>query len=117
MARAMQVAPSLYLLLRDSLYGQSAGKLLAGIQVIEIEEGRPASAVDSIARNAWLALAPLPWVGPPILIVWGAVVGAQIVLGAPQRFGEGFAATRVVVVTSRDGLRPGSRSGDYDAER
>ena len=42
---------ALYLLLRDSVQGQSLGKLLFGLVVINLETGRPASLRSSVRRN------------------------------------------------------------------
>ena len=104
LANAMHFAPALYLLLRDSFDGRSIGKLVAGLQVIETNEGRPANMVDSVVRNGILGVAALPWVGPPVAVIWGSIAGTQILLGARRRYGEGFAATRVIRVR---GGRPG----------
>ncbi len=40
-----------YLLLRDSVRGQSIGKLLLGLVVINLETGRPCTLKDSVWRN------------------------------------------------------------------
>lgn len=96
LSKVMQLTPALYLLLRDALDGRSIGKAITGLQVIEVRERRPANIVDSIVRNGWLGLVTMPWIGPPIAIAWMSLTGAQVLLGAPRRFGEGFAATRVV---------------------
>jgi uncharacterized RDD family membrane protein YckC len=45
------VAGGLYLLLRDSVQGQSLGKLLFGLVVISLETGRPATLASSVRRN------------------------------------------------------------------
>jgi uncharacterized RDD family membrane protein YckC len=41
-----------YLLLRDSMRGQSPGKLLLGLVVVNLETGRPCTLKDSVWRNA-----------------------------------------------------------------
>jgi uncharacterized RDD family membrane protein YckC len=49
------VAGGLYLLLRDSVQGQSLGKLLFGLVVISLESGRPATLRNSLRRNLLVA--------------------------------------------------------------
>lgn len=44
-------AGAVYLLLRDSVQGQSLGKLLFGLVVINLETGRPANLRSSVRRN------------------------------------------------------------------
>src|SRR5262245_37415455 len=45
-----------YLLVRDSIRGQSVGKWVAGLVVISLESGRPADVARSLRRNALLLL-------------------------------------------------------------
>src|SRR5687767_12227609 len=45
-----------YLLLRDAIGGRSIGKLIAGLLVISVETGRPASIAGSAKRNLLLLL-------------------------------------------------------------
>jgi uncharacterized RDD family membrane protein YckC len=42
---------ALYALMRDSVQGQSLGKLMLGLVVIRLETGRPATAASSLRRN------------------------------------------------------------------
>ena len=45
------VAGAAYVLLRDSVNGQSIGKFLLGLVVISLETGRPSSFAGSLRRN------------------------------------------------------------------
>src|SRR5688572_23618364 len=45
-----------YLLLRDAIGGQSIGKLLLGLVVVDLETGRVASVSGSVRRNLLLLL-------------------------------------------------------------
>jgi hypothetical protein len=47
----LPIVGALYLLLRDSVQGQSLGKLLFGLVVISLETGRPITLASSIRRN------------------------------------------------------------------
>jgi len=51
-----------YILVRDGLFkGQSIGKKLLKLRVVQIEEGRPANFLDSSLRNLPLAIPFLGW--------------------------------------------------------
>ena len=79
-----------YLLLRDAIAGQSIGKLLLGLVVIDLESGRTASWSGSMKRNL-------------VLLLPGANVAAVFLEGRTilidpqgQRLGDRFAQTQVV---------------------
>ena len=84
------VAGGGYLLLRDSMGGQSLGKFLVGVVVISIETGRPCTWTSSAQRNV-------------ILLIPGANLAAIFlealsVVRDPQgqRLGDRLAQTQVV---------------------
>ena len=84
------VAGSLYLLLRDSVQGQSLGKLLFGLVVITLETGRPATLASSVRRNLLFLLpgANLPAVFLETMTLVRDVQG--------QRLGDRLAQTQVI---------------------
>ena len=79
-----------YLVLRDSLHGRSAGKLIFGLMVVSLETGRPSGLRQSALRN-FVLLVPPP-------IVAGAAFELYTVIGDPQgqRLGDRLASTQVV---------------------
>jgi uncharacterized RDD family membrane protein YckC len=79
-----------YLLLRDAIGGQSVGKLLFGLVVINLETGRPASVSDSVRRNLLLLLP-----GANIVAIF---LEARTIAVDPQgqRLGDRLAQTQVV---------------------
>jgi uncharacterized RDD family membrane protein YckC len=83
-------AAALYLLLRDSVQGQSLGKLLFGLVVIDLETGRPASLRSSVRRNLLFLL--------PGANVAAAFLETITLLrdGQGQRLGDRLAHTQVV---------------------
>jgi hypothetical protein len=84
------VAAAGYLLLRDAIAGQSIGKLLCGLVVIELTTGRVASAADSAKRNLLLLV--------PGANVVAIVLEARTIARDPQgqRLGDRLAHTQVV---------------------
>ena len=84
------VAGALYLLLRDSVQGQSLGKLLFGLVVISLETGRPATIVSSVQRNL-LFLLPGANVPAAFLETMTLVRDVQ-----GQRLGDRLAHTQVI---------------------
>ena len=87
---SLLVVGALYLLLRDSVRGQSPGKFFMGLVVISLETGRPCTVKDSIWRNA-------------VLLIPGANVVAIFlesitIVRDPQgqRLGDKVAQTQVV---------------------
>lgn len=83
-------AAAAYLLLRDAIGGQSIGKLLFGLVVIELETGRAASLGGSIKRNLLLLL--------PGANAVAIFLEARTILTDPQgqRLGDRLALTQVV---------------------
>ncbi len=96
----------LYIVLSDSLFeGQSIGKKIIGLRVIDLETGKYCSIKQSIFRNALLAL--------PLIFCFGGLIGALISLclfsaivifevflilkiGSFQRHGDMIANTTVI---------------------
>jgi uncharacterized RDD family membrane protein YckC len=83
---------SAYLLLRDALFipGQSIGKFLFGLRVINLDHGRPCTRVHSAQRNFILLV--------PGLNVVAAVLETRAIVRDPQgqRLGDTLANTQVV---------------------
>jgi len=79
-----------YLLLRDAIGGQSIGKILLGLVVIDLETGRVSSLSGSVKRNFILLL-------PGANLVAIVLEARTIVLDAQgQRLGDRLAQTQVV---------------------
>lgn len=93
---------SLYLLVKDGLFhGQSFGKIIMKLQVVDANSEKPISLVTSIERNAILVLPNLfrfiPFFGTLLLIlvyVWETYLLYTHSDG--QRWGDQFAKTKVV---------------------
>ena len=79
-----------YLLLRDAIGGQSIGKILAGLVVIDLSTGRVAALPASVKRNFLLLL--------PGANVVAVVLEARTIVSDPQgqRLGDRLAQTQVV---------------------
>lgn len=79
-----------YLLLRDAIGGQSVGKLLLGLVVIDLETGRVSSLSGSIKRNLLLLL--------PGANVVAIFLETRTIIADPQgqRLGDRLAQTHVV---------------------
>lgn len=79
-----------YLLLRDAIGGQSIGKILLGLVVIDLETGRVSSLSGSVKRN-FLLLLP----GANLVAI---VLEARTIMSDPQgqRLGDRLAQTQVV---------------------
>jgi uncharacterized RDD family membrane protein YckC len=79
-----------YLLLRDAIGGQSVGKLLVGIVVMDLTTGRAASIPGSINRNLLLLL--------PGANAVAIFLEARTIVADPQgqRLGDRLAQTQVV---------------------
>jgi len=79
-----------YLLLRDAIGGQSIGKILLGLVVIDLTTGRVASVSDSVKRNLLLLL--------PGANVVAIFLEARTIMSDPQgqRLGDRLAHTQVV---------------------
>lgn len=96
LTKMLRFIPALYLLLRDSIGGRSIGKALMGLVTYDLNLKRPANVVDSVVRNWPLALAAIPVIGWMLCGALSIVIVGQILLGRPQRLGEGFASTQVI---------------------
>jgi len=79
-----------YLLLRDAIGGQSIGKILLGLVVIDLTTGRAASVPGSVKRNLLLLL--------PGANVVAIFLEARTIMSDPQgqRLGDRLAQTQVV---------------------
>ena len=79
-----------YLLLRDAIGGQSIGKILLGLVVIDLMTGRAASVSGSMKRNLLLLL--------PGANVVAVFLEARTIVSDPQgqRLGDRLAQTQVV---------------------
>ena len=79
-----------YLLLRDAIGGQSIGKLLLGLVVIDLKTGRVSSVSGSLRRN-FLLLLP----GANVVAIF---LEARTIMADPQgqRLGDRLAQTQVV---------------------
>jgi uncharacterized RDD family membrane protein YckC len=95
--------------LKDGFGGQSPGKRLAGVQVLDDRTGRPISFDQSFKRNAIFLVGCLPFVGNVASLI--VLITIMIQLGKGRRLGDRFAGTRVIwkkharsVVFGGDGL-------------
>jgi len=79
-----------YLLLRDAIGGQSIGKLLLGLVVVDLETGRVASVSGSVRRNLLLLL--------PGANVAAIFLETRTIAADPQgqRLGDRLAQTQVI---------------------
>jgi uncharacterized RDD family membrane protein YckC len=84
------VAGALYLLFRDSVQGQSLGKLLFGLVVINLETGRPATLASSVRRNL---LFLLPGANIPAAFLETMTLMRDV---QGQRLGDRLARTHVI---------------------
>ncbi len=83
-------ASAAYLLLRDAMGGQSLGKLILGLVVIDLQTGRPSSLSGSVRRNLLLLL--------PGANVVAIFLEARTIVTDPQgqRLGDRLAQTHVI---------------------
>jgi hypothetical protein len=81
---------AMYVLLRDAVRGQSLGKFMMGLVVMNIEDGKPATLKDTIRRNA-LFLLPGANLAAVVLETRTLVRDSH-----GQRLGDRFAQTQVV---------------------
>ncbi len=84
------VGGAAYLLLRDSVRGQSVGKFLLGLVVVSLETGRPCTLSGSARRNIVLLLPGANVVA--LFLEWGTIVRDP----QGQRLGDRLAQTQVV---------------------
>jgi uncharacterized RDD family membrane protein YckC len=80
----------IYAVLRDSIGGQSVGKLLCGLTVISLQTGRPVTALGSVRRNLLFLL--------PGANVVALFLETRTIVRDPQgqRLGDRLAMTQVV---------------------
>ncbi len=75
----------LFFVLKDGTRGQSLGKSIFGLQVVDYKSGKPAGFIKSIGRNIVVFV--------PIAIIFIA----KDVLSGSQRGGEGYTSTKVII--------------------
>jgi uncharacterized RDD family membrane protein YckC len=80
--------------MKDGFNGQSPGKRLTGVQVIDETTGRPISFVQSFKRNWMFLLGVLPFAGPWISLAIVITIIIQMTKG--YRLGDRLAGTRVI---------------------
>jgi hypothetical protein len=83
-------AAVVYLLVRDGIGGQSLGKLLVGVVVMNLRTGRPAGLTDSTLRNVFVLI--------PGANLMAVVLETLTMMRDPQgqRLGDRLAQTQVV---------------------
>jgi uncharacterized RDD family membrane protein YckC len=83
-------AAALYLLLRDGIGGQSLGKLVVGLVVVNVQSGRFCSIKDSVLRNVFVLI--------PGANVMAVFLESITILRDPQgqRLGDRLAQTQVI---------------------
>ena len=70
--------------------GQSPGKWICGLRVVNADTAQPVSLLGSVARN-------LPLLFAPVLLI----AALQVIAGNMRRWGEGVAGTKVVFARPR----------------
>lgn len=81
-------------ILKDGFDGQSPGKRLTGVQVVDEMTGRPISFAQSFKRNAILLVGVIPVIGGFASLAVIVTIVVQMTKG--RRVGDRFAGTRVV---------------------
>ena len=86
----LAAAALVFLLLRDTINGQSPGKLLVGLTVISLDTGRPASLKAVVVRNLVFAI--------PGMNITAAFLETRTLVRDPlgHRLGDRLALTQVV---------------------
>jgi uncharacterized RDD family membrane protein YckC len=86
----LTVAALVFLLLRDTINGQSPGKLLVGLTVISLDTGQPASLKAVVVRNVVFAI--------PGMNITAALLETRTLVRDPlgHRLGDRLALTQVV---------------------
>jgi len=80
--------------LKDGFNGQSPGKRLMGVQVVDVQSGAPISFGQSFKRNLILQTGVIPMVGG--LVSLAVVIIIIIQMGKGPRLGDRWAKTRVI---------------------
>lgn len=88
--------PALFFIVRDGFKGKSPGKLAFGLTTMNVKSGESAGLLDSLLRNALLALVVIPVLGWIAFAVLAAIIGVQIIQGNAMRLGDHFAHTAVI---------------------
>lgn len=81
-------------MMKDGFQGQSPGKSITGVQVLDVVSGRPISFGQSFKRYWFLLFGLIPAVGDFVSGVLVIVCGVQLAKG--YRLGDKFAHTRVI---------------------
>lgn len=81
-------------IMKDGFNGQSPGKWLTDVQVLDEHSGQPISFGQSFKRNMILLLGHVPVIGPLASLV--VVITLAIQLNKGYRTGDRFANTRVI---------------------
>ncbi|MGB7156789.1 MAG: RDD family protein [Tepidisphaeraceae bacterium] len=88
------VAVACVFIMKDGFGGQSPGKRLTGVLVLDEQSGQPISFGQSFKRNAILLIGQVPFVGH--IAGLGVIVVLAIQLNKGYRAGDRFASTRVI---------------------
>jgi len=99
------ILPTAYAVLRDAFNGRSLGKALLGLQVFNLDAGRPAGLKESILRNALQGFVVVPIVGWLLWVGFGIIATVQLLTGRERRLGEGLCPEAVVVEEATLGRR------------
>jgi uncharacterized RDD family membrane protein YckC len=81
-------------IMKDGFSGQSPGKQLMDVQVLDHWTGLPIGFKQSFKRNSILLLGRIPVVGGLVKLVVIIIIAVQVAGG--YRLGDGFAQTRVI---------------------
>lgn len=81
-------------IMKDGFNGQSPGRRLTDVQVLDDASGRPISFGQSFKRNAILLVGVIPVVGGFALLIVVIIIAIQLNRG--YRMGDRFAKTRVI---------------------
>jgi uncharacterized RDD family membrane protein YckC len=81
-------------ILKDGFNGQSPGKRLTDVQVLDDATGRPISFGASFKRNALLLIGATPVIGGVASLIVIIIIAVQLSKG--YRLGDRFAKTRVI---------------------
>ena len=81
-------------IMKDGFNGQSPGRRLTGVQVLDDVSGRPISFGQSFKRNAVLLVGTIPVIGQFASLVVVVIIAVQLNKG--YRLGDRFAKTRVI---------------------
>lgn len=80
--------------LRDGFAGQSPGKRLMGVQVVDVGTGKPIGFGQSFKRNVYQMVGDVPVIGPLLGFIALITIALQMIKG--PRMGDGLGKTRVI---------------------